>query len=278
MAPRLPFWKDLEGHKLSVLALYRQMLRQAKLFSDDVQRTYLRAWIRERFRNSRRVTSPKIACKRIEEAKQFSRTMEKAINGDADKLNWISDLAYGRRGRIAMVIKLISNYKSQNKPCRHLTDMRPHTSIRHDPHPAYAIPFDQRVYKPPEHVLSITPETIRQQQLERAKANQIPPSELVVHRVITNYGYQFYRIKGRTQPHWLGKLIKVLTRQSDRRSKQLQGLEELLSDVKEEEQFLKRLGVEDSGGYIPAIQYEIERITRNIIQSKESNRVKHNVV
>ncbi|KAJ1920293.1 hypothetical protein H4219_001406 [Mycoemilia scoparia] len=221
------------------------MLRLTKLFHDDVHRVYLKSWIRERFRDSRRITSPKTSSERINEAKEVRSTMKQAIEGDHKKLKYIDDLAYGRRGRIAMIIGEIKQYKNMKKPCRYLKDMRSLTSIKHDSHPAYAIPFDQRIFKPDPKILQLTPEFIKEQRIKNAK--RIDPKDLVIHKVVTTYGFWFYRIKGRKQPNWLGKKIKELNRQYDKRTKHYKLMEEYLEEMAEEERFLNHLGVDDHG-------------------------------
>ncbi|KAJ2585354.1 hypothetical protein IWW49_004649, partial [Coemansia sp. RSA 1797] len=142
--PRTPFFRK-SAHKHHVLCEYRKLLRQTKQF-DPVEQTYLWSWIRERFHHNKRQTSPTQASQFLSDGTWASLVMSAALDGSTTQRQYISDLAYGRTGYLKDVAQQVREFHHPTKPCQTIRDVRPRSSRIHQPHKAYWIPLDLRVF------------------------------------------------------------------------------------------------------------------------------------
>ncbi|KAJ2713861.1 hypothetical protein H4S00_005316 [Coemansia sp. D1744] len=166
--PCTPFFRK-SAHKHHVLCEYRKLLRQTKQF-DPVEQTYLWSWIRERFHHNKRQTSPTQASQYLSNGTWASLVMSAALNGSTTQRQYISDLAYGRTGYLKDVAQQVREFHHPTKPCQTIRDVRPRSSRIHQPHKAYWIPLDLRVFSVPQHLLDrIRDEDERDRLRERRK-------------------------------------------------------------------------------------------------------------
>ncbi|KAJ2725571.1 hypothetical protein GGI07_001200 [Coemansia sp. Benny D115] len=150
--PYQPFFRKPE-HRARVLGSLRQLLRLAQQFSDPVEQTYLRSWIRERFHHNKRNSAPKKAQHDLDEAQRALAMLQEALDGSVPQQKHINDLAYGRTGWLKYVMEQIMQYDHPTKACPLIRDTRPQSSQIHQPHKAYRIPLDLRAFSVPEHLM-----------------------------------------------------------------------------------------------------------------------------
>ncbi|KAJ1968344.1 hypothetical protein IWQ62_001303 [Dispira parvispora] len=256
---KVPFFKTPD-HRLPTLHLYRHMLRLSGQFVDDVHRTYLKSWLRERFRYYRRLRSPQLTQQRLVEAHQTHQRLQRALKGDQGELNLVDDLAYGRFGRVYDVIQWIKQYRNLRKPCRLALDMRSDAARRRDPHPAYRIPLDSRVFSPPS--IAVCPDLLD------LVPPEVPPAPRVFNAKNTN-GFEFKRIKGLPQPRKLSVKIKRYVQATQENTDHLALYKEYLALAKAEDRWLASLGLEF--GYQP-IMAEIYQAVQDQCQELRENR------
>lgn len=131
----LPFWKRAE-HRIPTLGLYRRILKTVQQLpvscvnqpgkrrkpipgkgtgppgSSDplpaIKRSFLFAWIRDRFRYSRHCTSPRITKQYLLEAEEVFDKLQSAKNGDKKIRDELRDMVHGRTGRIKDVLDHVS--------------------------------------------------------------------------------------------------------------------------------------------------------------------------
>ncbi|KAI9503780.1 hypothetical protein GGI25_003837 [Coemansia spiralis] len=151
--PKQPFFRQL-WHRQRILSTYRKLLRQAKQFSDPVEKTYLWSWIRERFHHNKRQTSPRQVDSQLSDAMWTQLVMASALSGGCgQEKKLIGDLAYGRRGWLKDVMVEIGRFNHPTKACQLIRDVRPRSSKIHQPHRAYWIPLDLRAFSVPPGML-----------------------------------------------------------------------------------------------------------------------------
>ncbi|KAJ1941660.1 hypothetical protein GGF37_003446 [Kickxella alabastrina] len=164
--PRLPFFRRPE-HRQRILSSYRQLLRHAQKFTDPIEQTYLRSWIRERYHHNKRQTSPKQTQSQLSDAQWALLTMRGALAGSADQQKYIGDLAYGRTGWLKDVMQQVYEFHHPTQSCKLIRDVRPRSSQIHQPHRAYWIPLDLRAFSVPPHLLQrIADEDSKKKKLE----------------------------------------------------------------------------------------------------------------
>ncbi|KAJ1924486.1 hypothetical protein IWQ60_005158 [Tieghemiomyces parasiticus] len=231
------FFRHTAKHRLNVLGLYRSLLRLAYRLPDNVQVTYVRNWTRERFRFNRHTQGHRLLARCQAEADQARERLTRAVQGDPAERRLISDLAYGRFGRVFDTIQRIKAHHDPRKWCRNL-DLRSGRSRKRDPHPAYRIPMDVRVFTPPAcatgtDLLAFDPPRV--------------PAHPVIYDCITNSGFTFKRIQGMRQPRRLSVRI-------NRHNLRLQALvdarktfTDLLDYAQDEDAWLASVG--QAGGY-----------------------------
>ncbi|KAJ2845402.1 hypothetical protein GGI22_006569, partial [Coemansia erecta] len=122
--PKVPFFRTAQ-HKRKILSTYKHLLRQTKSFDDPVEQTYLWSWIRERFHQDKRQTSPKRVEQQLSDATWVSLVMDAAAQGSGEQKQLIGDLAYGRKGWLKDVAEDISQYRHPTKLCSLIRDVRP---------------------------------------------------------------------------------------------------------------------------------------------------------
>ncbi|KAI8321577.1 hypothetical protein GQ54DRAFT_261573 [Martensiomyces pterosporus] len=334
--PRLPFFRKPE-HKRLIQSTYRRLLRQAKGFSDPVEHTYLWSWIRERFHHNKRQTSPSLVDMQLSDAAWTSLVMSDALAGIHSQRTLISDLAYGREGRLKDVMRYISEFHHPTKSCELIRDVRPRASRLHQPHSAYRIPLDLRAFTVPRHLLDRIKEEDemrhrREKEKQRRKEKRlakeieamtravnngnealwdaglvpgafsvepsvsrgphyipgvvgnmawIPPKiknrldPPFVQHVRASSGCEFFRVNARKPPHWLSNKIAATYRNATKRVQRHEFFYYFIEDLKLEEEFEERLGIEDRGYWIYARNYRdfLRNKIRNFTLQAEGDEV-----
>ncbi|PVU99233.1 hypothetical protein BB559_000901 [Furculomyces boomerangus] len=242
--PKYKQFKLLEKHRNNVLCIYRKLLKSSEKIEDDISKTFLKSWIKERFRFNKELNTKKKLQECIYEALKSLKTIDRAIEFGGKDLQLINDFAYGKKGRVEYILNRVKAGKPEEYN-RLLHDIRSKSSIKKNPQQWYAIPFDTRLFAVPKHILEITKESALKEKTKNKRI--IPPDEVVYQDVVTSSGLKFYRIKGRIQPHWISTKIKHLTLTLDKTNKRINLLENYKLDMKEEQSFLSRLGIHDSG-------------------------------
>ncbi|RHZ45169.1 hypothetical protein Glove_688g36 [Diversispora epigaea] len=237
--PRRPFWK-LPQHRLPVLSLYKTLLKITELFPEAIHRKYLFYTIRDKFRYRRHETSVTNTTKFLEEAKECRNTLLNALKGDKVAFQHIDDLAWGRKGRLQAILTLLRTKKWKTKTkanrgiLRIVSDTRSMESRKKDPHPAYKIPLDRRLYSPPRIQLRLKPPF--------RKVKKHPwRSGLVRHKVTTQLGYRFWRTRGWKQPVWISMMMKKRIAQHQKKLNRFRVLESHLEMIRVEESVMKKL-------------------------------------
>ncbi|KAJ2863728.1 hypothetical protein GGH94_003393 [Coemansia aciculifera] len=313
--PKQPFFRKT-WHKQRILSVYRRLLRQARQFSDPVERQYLWSWVRERFHHNKRQTSPTQVGQQLSDAHWASLAMESALDGNKEQIRYIGDLAYGRTGWLKHVAQYVGEFHHPTKSCDMLRDVRPRSSRIHQPHPAYRIPLDLRAFRVPPYLLQRMKEEDERKQrkreeLDRRKlillgrelgamteavrrgnvflrdsgllpgafssnimvrnANYIPgvagnvawtPPKIkarvdppFVQHVRASSGFEFYKVNARKPPQWLGNRIKASYEVAARNLLMHEFYFHFVDDLKLEEEFEARLGIEDRGYWKYAANY-----------------------
>ncbi|CAG8570446.1 273_t:CDS:2 [Funneliformis mosseae] len=228
--PRRPFWK-LPQHRLPVLSLYKSLLKISKSFPDELHQKYLFYHIRQKFRLRRHETSITKTIEYLSEAQECKSTIIKALNGDTEAFQHIDDLTWGRKGRLKEVLDILENWK---KPKLHkfVKDTRTYGNRARDPHPAYRIPLDKRLYTPPEYKEPI--------KIFPKKKHPFRPN-LRKYTVITQLGYKLWRVRGWKQPTWISLMMNKRIKAHQRRIDRYHQLEEQLEMVRLEQRILRML-------------------------------------
>ncbi|KAJ1879161.1 hypothetical protein H4R99_001364 [Coemansia sp. RSA 1722] len=293
------------------------MLRMTQQFADPIEQKYLFSWIRERFHFNKRQTSRKGVELQFGQAQSVVETIQRALSGSTEDKRHISDLAYGRTGWLKHVVQQIREFHHPTKTCDLIRDVRPLSSRLTQPHEAYWIPLDQRVF-------SVPPYLLERQRLEDEKKNRrekdkrrikrhrlskeiaeltaavnkgnrlladsglvpgafsvepsvsrgphyvpgilgnpawIPPKiknrmdPPFVQHVRASIGCEFYVVNSRKPPHWLSAKIAAIYRTQAKRVIKHEFYYYLVDDLKLEEEFEERLGIEDRGYWIYARNY-----------------------
>ncbi|KAJ2864222.1 hypothetical protein FB639_005223, partial [Coemansia asiatica] len=292
--PRLPFFRKPE-HKQKVLRCYRQILRMTKQFDDPVEQAYLFSWIRERFHLNKRQTSMKNVELRLDQARSTIETMRMALSGAADQKQRIGDLAYGRTGWLKDVVQQIREFHHPTQCCDLIRDVRPISSKLHQPHRAYWIPLDLRAFSVPSlkrHQLSkeiaeltaavnrgntlladsgLLPGAFSAEPSVSRGPHYVPgvlgnpawiPPKIrnrmdppFVQHVRASIGCEFFTVNSRKPPHWLSAKIAAIYRSQAKRVIKHEFYYYLVDDLKLEEEFEERLGIDDRGYWIFARNY-----------------------
>lgn len=111
-------------------------------------------------------------------------------------------------------------------------DTRTHGARTLDPHPAYRIPLDKRLYTPPEY---------KELEKKLPKKNHSFGSDLKIHTVVTQLGYKLQRVRGLKQPTWISMMMNKRIRAHQRRIDKFHQLEEQLEMVRIEQHMLSML-------------------------------------
>ncbi|ORY06964.1 hypothetical protein K493DRAFT_332921 [Basidiobolus meristosporus CBS 931.73] len=117
---------------------------------------------------------------------------------------------------------------SRKAALKYVSDTRSQTARKKDPHPAYRVPLDPRLYTPKYPL----PQGGR----------KYAPITKNYHVVTMQLGYKFRRPRHRTQPHWISMMLKNRVVVAQKRVDQWKQLEEDYEHMKTERQFLQRLG------------------------------------
>ncbi|KAG0242851.1 hypothetical protein BGX31_011441 [Mortierella sp. GBA43] len=286
----LPFWK-LPGHRIPTLGLYRQLLKTClslpTTYTDQpgprlppipriddkevgppgssdplpqIERPYLFALIRDRFRFHRHCTSPRITAGLLREAEEGLQKLERANDGDEEIRKELEDLVNGRAGRIQEIIHHLrelvdfepGNTTQRNRYLRlkrahdQVWDIRSQSSVRKDPSSWYRIPLKPSLFPfPPE--LDYYPPTRYPHQLKNKRGKFKNSGGVFLTEVTTSEGSKFPRIRGGTQPVWLSMMLKSRVSRSVARVDEWKCLEELKWLMEIEEKLMKKLGVDDVG-------------------------------
>ncbi|KAG0050397.1 hypothetical protein BGZ83_004821 [Gryganskiella cystojenkinii] len=298
----LHFWKH-PGHRIPVLALYKALLRTTLVLprtcvsqpgkprtpiqgkgvgppgsaapSPSIQRTYLFAYIRDRFRYNRHCTSVRITAGYLREAEDALVKLQKAMTEDEEGLrirSELTDQVQGRTGRLKEVLdhlhKLINwDPKTTTQKDRFLRlkraqelvwDTRSQTSIEKDKRHAlyYRIPLHPSLFTfPPE--LDYYPPSRYPNQFKNQRGKFKNFGGVFLTQVTTSVGSRFPRLRGGTQPEWLSMMLKSRAAASVKRVDEWKYLEELHWMMMDEEQFQKRLGIYE-GSYVEEIEERLE--------------------
>lgn len=125
-------------------------------------------------------------------------------------------------------------------------DIRPHSSIRKDPHPYYKITLKPDLFSfPPE--LDYYPPTKFPNQMKNQRGKFKNFGGVFLTEVTSSQGSKFPRIRGGTQPTWLSMMLKDRVKLSVKRVNEWKELEELKRMMIVEERLMKKLGVNDQG-------------------------------
>lgn len=143
----LPFWKH-PGHRIPTLGLYRQLLKTCDslptTYTDQpgpprrpiplvngrevgppgssnplpkIERSYLFALIRDRFRFHRHCTSPRITAGLLRDAEETLQKLESARDGDKRICKELKNLVNGRAGRLQEIIHHVGADGTQTPFC-----------------------------------------------------------------------------------------------------------------------------------------------------------------
>ncbi|CAG8445053.1 15733_t:CDS:2 [Rhizophagus irregularis] len=250
--PKRPFWK-LPQHRLPVLSLYKSLLNTSRSFPDDLHQKYLFYNIRLNFRLRRHETSISKTVEYLKEAQECKSIIIKALKGNQEAFQHIDDLAWGRKGRLKEVLDILANWK-RPKLHKFVLDTRTHGARTLDPHPAYRIPLDKRLYTPPEY---------KELEKKLPKKNHSFGSDLKIHTVVTQLGYKLQRVRGLKQPTWISMMMNKRIRAHQRRIDKFHQLEEQLEMVRIEQHMLSMLDPK------LAEEEKEERILQELNESKK---------
>ncbi|GES82528.1 hypothetical protein RCL_jg25347.t2 [Rhizophagus clarus] len=228
--PKRPFWK-LPQHRIPVLSLYKSLLKISKSFPDDLHQKYLFYNIRQNFRLRRHETSINKTVEHLKEAQECKSNMIKALKGNQELFQHIDDLAWGRKGRLKEVLDILANWK-RPKLHKFVLDTRTHGARILDPHSAYRIPLDKRLYTAPEY---------KESEKRLPKKNHSFRSDLRIYTVVTQLGYKLWRVRGLKQPAWVSMMMNKRIRAHQRRIDKFHQLEEQLEMVRIEQYMLNML-------------------------------------
>ncbi|RIA86118.1 hypothetical protein C1645_829736 [Glomus cerebriforme] len=254
--PKRPFWK-LPQHRLPVLSLYKSLLKISKLFPDDLHQKFLFYHIRQKFRLRRHETSIMKTIEYLKDAQECKSTIIKALKGNQEAFQHIDDLAYGRKGRLKEVLDILRNWK-RPKLHKFVLDTRTYGARTLDPHPAYRIPLDKRLYTPPEYK---EPEKRLSKKKDSFKPN------LKKFTVVTQLGYRIWRVQGWKQPTWISMMMNKRIRAHQRRIDRYHKLEEQLEMVRTEQYMLSMLD--------PKLAREEKGFEERILQELSESRKYH---
>ncbi|KAF9210758.1 hypothetical protein BGZ59_009028 [Podila verticillata] len=303
----LPFWKKAE-HRIPTLGLYRRILKTVQQLpvscvnqpgkrrkpiqgkgtgppgSSDplpaIKRSFLFAWIRDRFRYNRHCTSPRITKGYLQEAEEVFEKLQAAKNGNKRIRDELRDMANGRTGRIKEVLdhlKFLVHWKPRTTTQREryerlkraqelVWDIRPHSSIRKDPHSYYKITLKPDLFTfPPE--LDYYPPTKYPNQMKNQRGKFKNFGGVFLTEVTSAQGSKFPRIRGGTQPTWLSMMLKDRVKLSVKRVNEWKELEELKRMMIVEERLMKKLGVDDQG-YLEEIDKRLQQVKAEHVNRK----------
>ncbi|KAF9308109.1 hypothetical protein BG003_011607 [Podila horticola] len=295
----LPFWKRTE-HRIPTLGLYRRILKTVQQLpvscvnqpgkrrkpiqgrgtgppgSSDplpaIKRSFLFAWIRDRFRYNRHCTSPRITKQYLLEAEEVFDKLQAAKNGDKKIRDELRDMVHGRTGRIKDVLDHLNflvkwepgtttqreRYERLKRAQELVWDIRPHSSICKDPHPYYKITLKPDLFSfPPE--LDYYPPTKFPNQMKNQRGKFKNFGGVFLTEVTSSQGSKFPRIRGGTQPTWLSMMLKDRVKLSVKRVNEWKELEELKRMMIVEERLMKKLGVNDQG-YLDQIDKRLQQV------------------
>ncbi|GJJ68227.1 hypothetical protein EMPS_00573 [Entomortierella parvispora] len=286
--PAQPFWKH-PAHRIPTLALYKALLQSTFLLPQacvaqpgkprrpiqgkgvgppgsaapipHLNRTYLFAYIRDRFRFNRHCTSPRITAGYLKEAEDALHKLHRATIEDEEGLqirSELTDMVQGRTGRLKEVIDHLHGLidwdpKKTTQKERFLRlkraqeavwDTRPQSSIRKDKDICYRIPLNPSLFTfPPE--LDYYPPSKYPNQFKNQRGKFTNSGGVFLTEVTTSEGSRFPRIRGGTQPEWLSMLLKSRVKRSVKRVDEWKELEELKRMMIIEKQFQQRLGIQE---------------------------------
>lgn len=81
------------------IPLFRKLLRQASVLYDDVARTYMTRFIKQRFHLNRRVVNGWRATKLLKEGRRGLSVLIRANAGETKALHSVLRMSYGQTGR-----------------------------------------------------------------------------------------------------------------------------------------------------------------------------------
>ncbi|RKP40409.1 hypothetical protein BJ085DRAFT_29734 [Dimargaris cristalligena] len=142
--------------------------------------------------------------------------------------------AYGQFGRIYDIIY-------RRKRCRYLDDIRSSAAIKRDPHPAYRITLDPRVYSPPERLTRID--------ILDFDPPYVPDTLRVIDSVTAN-GFYFKRIKDIKTPRRLTVRINRFNVQNQHHITAIQLYSEFVDHARMEDQWLQSLDLPTGYDYL----------------------------
>ncbi|KAF9346168.1 hypothetical protein BGX34_004135, partial [Mortierella sp. NVP85] len=127
-----------------------------------------------------------------------------------------------------------------------LWDTRSQSSVRKTPDSYYRIPLKPSLFQfPPE--LDYYPPARYLKQLKNQRGKFKNFGGVFLTEVTTAEGSKFPRIRGGTQPTWISMMLKARVAGSVTRVNEWKHLEELKWLMEIEEEFMKKLGVDDVG-------------------------------
>ncbi|KAJ9075523.1 hypothetical protein DSO57_1035285 [Entomophthora muscae] len=239
-------WK-IERSK-SILRLYKELLILSKKFQFDLYRNFLFANIRERFRYHKNQKYHKFIDFLVEEAYTVREKMKKCLLGDPIELKLLDDLAWGRTGRLKIMLDKIKQHpKRKTKVHKLIKDSRTMRSKRKWHQAIYAMPIDPRVYRPP--------------------FDQPPPPPKFPHSkkvfiVRTSFVRSFLRYQGRSQPRWLSVRLFNFRKKKQRELDLYNTYRYYLELAKHEALFVKLAGGgSDAEGFESFIEEIIAELT-----------------
>ncbi|KAF9094089.1 hypothetical protein BGX29_005708 [Mortierella sp. GBA35] len=235
---------------------------------------------RDQFRSNRYCTSPRITAGYLREAEEGLRKLRRARDGDLEVRKELRDLVNGRTGRLKEVIDHLNDlinweagkttqrdrYKRLKRAHEQVWDTRSQTSIARDPHRSYKIPLHPSLFTfPPE--LDYYPPHKYPTQLQNKRGLFKNFGGVFLTEVKTAEGSKFPRIRGGTQPEWISMMLKGRVQATVRRVNEWKQLEELRRMMLVEEQFMKSLGVDDSG-YVEEIDKRLTEVLEDHARRK----------
>ncbi|KAF9909596.1 hypothetical protein BX616_011118 [Lobosporangium transversale] len=244
------------------------------LRSEKFEKSYIFSLIRDHFRSNRHCTSPRITIGYLKEAEEVLEKIQRAKQGDKDVRQELEDLVNGRTGRLKDVIDhlrelitfepgkttQVSRYFRLKRAHDQVWDTRPQPSITRDPHRFYRIPLHPSLFTFPEE-LDYYPPFKYPNQLKNQRGKFKNSGGVFLTEVTTSEGSKFPRIRGGTQPTWISMMLKARVERSNTRVDEWKELEEWSRMMQVEEQFMRKLGVDDVG-YVEYLNTRLQELKK----------------
>ncbi|KAI9226346.1 MAG: hypothetical protein DHS80DRAFT_32813 [Piptocephalis tieghemiana] len=201
---KLPFW-CYPAHRQMVRRALKDLLLQARQLPQPIHQEHIRTQTLLAFRRHRHNTSPSQCSQLLKEAYEERDRVAKAASGVEEEVRRIDDDAWGRTGRLAIVLDaLLGRVKDNEKAQRLIRDIRSKKEARLDPSPNH-------------------------------RTRSIP--------VRTSTGHLFTRRKPFIQPHWISMMMKKRAQLQVRRYKGWERNFSWTSDMVIEEKMWESLGL-----------------------------------